>query len=77
MRRCLAIFAGALLLLVVRTDAGAQELNVAQVIADFGFPADAAERIRRGEVLESDPTDRRLRMWTAGQHPSGIWAWAT
>ena len=60
------IFAGTLLLLVVRTGAAAQELNVAQVIADFGFPPDATERIRRGEVLESDPTESSDRELAVG-----------
>jgi hypothetical protein len=36
--------AGTLLLLLVRAGAFAQEINVAQVIADFGHPADATER---------------------------------
>lgn len=63
----LTILAGALLLLVVRTGAAvAQELNVAQVIADFGFPPDAAERIRRGEVLEADPSESSDRELAVG-----------
>jgi putative effector of murein hydrolase LrgA (UPF0299 family) len=33
-----------LLLLLVRAAAAAQEINVGQVIADFGLPADATER---------------------------------
>ena len=61
--RGLVVFGGTVLLLVVRPGASAQEINVEQVIADFGFPADATQRIRRGEVLEADPkesSDREL-----------------
>ena len=65
-RRGLAIFAGTLLFLVVRAGVAAQGLDVAQVIADFGFPADATERIRRGEVLESDPTESSDRELAVG-----------
>jgi hypothetical protein len=67
--------AGTLLLLLVRAGAAAQEINVAQVIADFGFPADATERIRRGEVLESDPSessDRELAVGNTSQAIAGL-----
>ena len=62
-RRGLAILAGTLLFLVVRTGATAQGLDVAQVIADFGFPADATERIRRGEVRSPIRLNRRTVNW--------------
>jgi hypothetical protein len=56
--RCsLAIFAGAPLFFVALRTAAADQLNIEQVIADFGFPAHASERIRRGEMLEADPTE--------------------
>ena len=58
-----SLLAETLLALVVAREAAAQTPNVEQVIADFGFPANASERIRRGEVLESDPaesSDREL-----------------
>lgn len=63
--RGLAIFGGTLLL-VVRAGTAAQELNVEQMIADFGFPTGATERIRRGEVLEADPTESSDRELAVG-----------
>jgi hypothetical protein len=63
--RLRALLAGTVLALVVRA-ADAQTVNVEQVMADFGFPADATQRIRRGEVLEADPAESSERELAIG-----------
>jgi hypothetical protein len=62
----LAIVGETLLSLIVATGIHAQTLNIEQVVADFGFPADSTDRIRRGEVLEADPTESSDRELAVG-----------
>jgi hypothetical protein len=61
-----SLLAGAFLALVVSREAAAQTPNVEQVIGDFGFPANASERLRRGEVLEADPAESSDRELAVG-----------
>lgn len=57
---------GAMLLLVARPGATAGIASVDQVIADVGLPVDAAARIRRGEMLHSDPKESSEREMAVG-----------
>jgi hypothetical protein len=57
------VFVGALMVLVAQTAAAAGGFTVGQVMADLNLPADAAARLRHGEILHSDPqesSDREL-----------------
>ena len=57
------VFVGALMVLVAQTAAAAGRFTVDQVMADLNLPADAAARLRHGEILHSDPqesSDREL-----------------
>ena len=57
------VFVGALMVLVAQTTAVAGHFTVGQVMADLNLPADAAARVRHGEILHSDPqesSDREL-----------------
>ena len=57
------VFVGALMVLVAQTAAVAGDFTVGQVMADLNLPADAAARLRHGEILHSDPqesSDREL-----------------
>jgi hypothetical protein len=65
-RRFLRACAGIAALLVVLMSAGADALDVAQVVIDFGMPADAVTRIRSGEMLEADPTESSERELAVG-----------
>jgi len=47
---------GTAVLLVACTAAAADRLDVAQVMGDFGISTEAAARVRRGEMVEADPT---------------------
>jgi len=51
------VFVGALMVLVAQTAAAAAGFTVGQVIADLNLPADAAARLRHGEILHSDPQE--------------------
>jgi hypothetical protein len=57
------VFVGALMVLVAQTAAATGGSTVDQVMADLNLPADAAARLRHGEILHSDPqesSDREL-----------------
>jgi hypothetical protein len=57
------VFVGALLVLAARTAAAAGGFTVDQVMADLNLPADAAARLRHGDMVHSDPresSDREL-----------------
>jgi hypothetical protein len=56
-RRVSLACAAAFLLLIPRTVAAAEQPSIEQLIVDLGFPADATARVRRGEMLEADPTE--------------------
>ena len=57
------VFVGALLVLAARTAAAAGGFAVDQVVADLNLPADAAARLRHGDMVQSGPqesSDREL-----------------
>lgn len=61
--RGVQVFVGALVVLAARTAAAAGGLTIDQVLADLNLPADAAARLRHGEIVHSDPresSDREL-----------------
>ena len=62
----LQVFVGALVVLVARTAAAAGGFTVDQVLADLNLPADAAARIRRGEMVHSDPKKSSEREMAVG-----------
>jgi len=62
----LQVFVGALVVLVARTAAAAGGFTVDQVLADLNLPTDAAARIRRGEMVHSDPKESSEREMAVG-----------
>ena len=61
-----AVVAGAFLVLPVSDAAAAEPIKIEELIVDFGFPADAAARVRSGEILESDPAESSERELAVG-----------
>jgi hypothetical protein len=61
-----AFGAAALLASVISTAVSAEQIDIEQVIVDFGFPADTAARVRRGEMLEADPKESSERELAVG-----------
>jgi len=57
---------GTAVLLVACTAAAAERVDVEQVMGDFGLSADAAARIRSGDMVESDPTESSDRELAVG-----------
>jgi hypothetical protein len=53
----LRVAVGVVALLAASTAAAADRVDVDQVMKDFGLSADAAVRVRDGEMVESDPTE--------------------
>jgi len=62
----LRILAGMLVALVVRTAAAQSQFTIEQVMVDLNLPDDAAPRIRRGEMVHSDPKESSEREMAAG-----------
>ena len=60
------VFVGALVVLVARTAAAAGGFTIDQALADLNLPADAAARIRRGEMVHSDPKESSEREMAVG-----------
>jgi len=60
------VFIGALVMLVARSAAAAGGFTVDQVLADLNLPTDAAARIRRGEMVHSDPKESSEREMAVG-----------
>jgi len=60
------VLLGALLVLVVRTVASADGFTVNQVVADLSLPPDAGARMRRGEMVHSDPKESSDREMAVG-----------
>ena len=61
-----AMRVGMVLLLVARTAAAADRVDIGRVMRDFGLPADAAARVRSGEIVESDPAESSERELAVG-----------
>ena len=62
---CLRILARIVVVLAMRTAAAAEVTTVDQVLEYLNLPPDAAARIRRGEMVQSDPkesSDREMAM---------------
>ena len=57
---------GTAVLLVAWSAAAADRVDVGQVMRDFGIPAEAAARIRSGEMVESDPKESSERELAVG-----------
>jgi len=57
---------GTAVLLMACTAASADRVDVTQVMGDFGVSADAAARVRNGEMVESDPGDASERELAVG-----------
>lgn len=51
---------------VASTAALARDIDVEQVIVDFGYPTDTADRLRHGEMLEADPKESSERELAVG-----------
>ena len=67
MRKCgLRVFFGALIVLMARTPVAGGGFTVDQVIADLNLPADAAARLRHGEMVHSDPRESSDREMGVG-----------
>jgi hypothetical protein len=62
----LQLCVGTAALLLACSVTAAERVRVEQVMGDFGISADAAARIRRGEMVESDPTESSERELTVG-----------
>jgi len=55
-----------LYLCVARASLAAEGPSMSQMMADFGLPAEAAERILRGEMVQSDPKESADRELAVG-----------
>ena len=60
------VFVGALVVLLARTAATAAGLTVDQLVADLNLPADASARVRRGEMVHTDPEESSEREIAVG-----------
>ena len=65
-RSSLRLVLATVTLLLACTAAAADRVDVDQVMHDFGISADAAARIRSGEMVESDPTESSERELAVG-----------
>ena len=61
-----SVFFGTLVVLLARTAAAAGGFTIDQVLANLNLPADAAARIRRGEMVHSDPKESSEREMAVG-----------
>jgi len=66
MSRSLRASVGTAVLLAVGTAAAADGLTIEQVLGDLNLPADAAARIRRGEMVHSGPKESSDREMAVG-----------
>ncbi len=65
-RNSLHVRVGTAVLLVACTAAAAEAVDVKRMMGDFGISADAAARIRSGEMVESDPKESSERELAVG-----------